>query len=81
MKSYDQISFIKGFNFQQQFNITKLMNNHLVSDMKLWNSYYKLLGKLDTLVKSNLMYQKYNKIYPSPELQLNWLKPVKKKKY
>ena len=81
LKSYDQIAFIKGFNFQQQFNITKLMHTYLINDMKLWNNYYRLLGKLDLLVKSNLMYHKYIKIYPSPELQLNWFKPKKKRKF
>lgn len=78
---YEDIIFKRGFNFQQQFNITKLLNSYLISDMKLWNSYYKLLEKLDSLVKNNILYKNYNKIYPSPELQLNWFKPKNKRKY
>lgn len=76
-KKYDEIIFEKGFNFQQQFNITKKMDHILKTDLQLWNMYYKMLQKVDDLVKSNVLYKKYNQIYPSPELQMNWLRPKK----
>jgi len=76
---YDQIIFDKGFSFQQQFKVTTKMNAMLKGDPKWWNGYFLLLGKIDNLVKSNILYQKYLKIYPSPELQLSWLRPEKKK--
>ncbi|MBK23422.1 MAG: hypothetical protein CME70_05390 [Halobacteriovorax sp.] len=74
---YDEIIFDKGFNFQQQFAITKKMDHILKTDLQLWNMYYKMLQKIDDLVKSNVLYKKYNQIYPSPELQMNWLRPKK----
>lgn len=76
-KKYDEIVFDKGFNFQQQFEITKKMDHILKTDLQLWNMYYKMLLKVDDLVKSNVLYKKYNQIYPSPELQMSWLKPKK----
>ncbi|OUR96367.1 hypothetical protein A9Q84_08410 [Halobacteriovorax marinus] len=75
LKKYDEIILGKGFNFQQQFKVTKDMERVLKNNMKLWNSYFSLLKKIDNLVKSNSLYETYTKIYPSPELQLNWLKP------
>lgn len=78
-EKYDEIIFDKGFNFQQQFNVTNKMNAMLKSNLKWWNGYFLLLGKIDNLVKTNILYQKYLKIYPSPELQIGWLKPQKKK--
>lgn len=76
-KKYDEIIFAKGFTFQQQFEVTKSVSGILKSDLKLWNTYFNLLKKIDDLVKSNLLYSNYVKIYPSPELQINWLKPKK----
>jgi hypothetical protein len=76
---YDQLIFDKGFSFKQQFEVTKKMNQILKSSSKLWNGYYLMLGKIDNLVKTNILYQKYLKIYPSPELQLSWLRPGRKK--
>lgn len=76
-KKYDEIIFEKGFNFQQQFEVTKKMDHLLKTDLQLWNMYYKMLQKIDDLVKTNVLYQKYNQIYPSPELQMNWLRPKK----
>lgn len=78
-RKYDNFIFDKGFNFTQQFQVTKDMGNILKSDMKLWNSYYRLIKRIDKLAKSDILFRKYVKIYPSPELQLNWLNPVKKK--
>jgi hypothetical protein len=78
LKSYSEVSMEKGFNFQQQFEITKKMDVLLKSDPKLWNSYMQMLQKIDRLVKLNLLYKEYTKIYPSPEMQIKWLSPPKK---
>ncbi|PIK16502.1 hypothetical protein [Halobacteriovorax sp. JY17] len=75
LKKYDQIVLSEGFNFKQQFTITKEMEQILKNNLKLWNAYFSLLRKIDTLVKANTLYEQYVKIYPSPELQLNWLTP------
>lgn len=75
LKKYDEIILNHGFNFQQQFTVTKDMERVLKNNMKLWNTYFSLLKKIDNLVKNNSLYEGYNKIYPSPELQINWLKP------
>ncbi|WP_127714851.1 hypothetical protein [Halobacteriovorax sp. HLS] len=75
LKKYDDVIFSTGFNFKQQFAVTKDMERVLKNNMKLWNSYFSLLRKIDKLVKENVFYDKYNKIYPSPELQINWLTP------
>ena len=78
MKRYSQVTFVEGFNFQQQYKITKKMDSILRSEPALWSSYIKMLNKIDRLVKMNLLYKSYNKIYPSPELQIKWLSPKKK---
>ena len=74
-KKIDYFVFEKGFDFQSQFEVTKMMDTRLKNHMKLWNSYYRLKQKIDDLVKTNIMYKKYNSFYPSTELQLNWLNP------
>lgn len=73
----DKLVYEKGFNFKQQYQVTKRMNIVLTSNKKLWQNYYSLLGKIDNLTKSNLVYKNYVKIYPSPELQRNWINPIK----
>lgn len=75
---FDQIIFDEGFDFQQQFEITKRMDGLLKSDLSLWNTYYQLVQKKQKLVQQNVLFSKYSKIYPSPELQLSWLKPKTK---
>lgn len=75
LAKYDEITSDKGFDYQQQFAITSKMSKILKDDNKLWNSYYRMIQKIDNLVKTNILYQKYLKIYPSPEIQLNWLRP------
>ncbi len=74
-KKYDEIIYDKGFQFQQQFEITRQMDTRLKPDLNLWNTYFLLNQKIDNLVKRNVLYQKYNQIYPSAELKMNWLKP------
>ncbi len=75
LKKYNQLLFEKGFTFQEQFETTKELDSLLKSDLKIWNTYLTLLEKIDQLTKTNALYKKYSQIYPSPELQLNWLKP------
>jgi hypothetical protein len=81
VKKYDQIIFDKGFTFQQQYEVTMSLSRYLKNDMKLWKNYIQMLKKIDELTKYNLMYKYYLKIYPSAELQLNWLKPKIPKRY
>lgn len=80
LKKYDEIIFDKGFNFAQQFQTTKIVGDQLKADLRLWNNYLGLIRKIDDLVKSNLLYKDYPKIFPSPELQLGWLIPTPEKK-
>ncbi len=74
----DQIVYTKGFNFQQQYQVTKYVNTVLLNNKKLWQNYYTLIQKIDELAKGNLLFRNYAKIYPSPELQMNWIDPSKK---
>lgn len=75
LKKYNSVLMDKGFSFQEQFETTQEMDALLKSDLKMWNTYLTLLEKIDQLTKTNTLYKKYSQIYPSPELQLNWLKP------
>lgn len=79
LEEVDEIVYSKGFNFQQQYQVTQQVNSVLINNKKYWQNYYNLIYKIDDLVKSNMMYKNYAKIYPSPELQLNWIDPTKKK--
>jgi hypothetical protein len=78
LRKYNSLLMEKGFSFQEQFETTKEIDVLLKSDLKLWNTYINLLEKIDNLVKTNALYKNYTLIYPSPELQLNWLKPKSK---
>ncbi len=75
LKKYNHVLMEKGFSFQEQFEVTKEMDVFLKNDLKMWNTYLTMLEKIDQLTKSNVLYKKYGQIYPSPELQLNWLRP------
>ena len=75
---YDRILYKDGYSFQQQYKVTKQMDKILKSDPPLWSAYLKMINKIDRLIKSNLLYKDYNKIYPSPQLQIKWLTPKKK---
>tara|TARA_B100001971_G_scaffold215195_1_gene260348 strand:+ start:179550 stop:180419 length:870 start_codon:yes stop_codon:yes gene_type:complete len=75
LNEYSNVAYKKGFNFQQQYEVTKAMDRLLKSYPELWSVYFRLLGKIDSLIKSNLLYKNYTKIYPSPEMQIQWLKP------
>lgn len=78
LKKYSENINVKGFTFQQQFEVTKKMDAYLKSSPELWNAYFRLLGKIDRFVKSNLQYKDYVKLYPSPEMQIKWLSPEDK---
>jgi hypothetical protein len=78
LKKYNTLLMEKGFSFQEQFETTKEMDALLKNDLKIWNTYVTLLEKIDQLIKTNALYKNYTLIYPSPELQLNWLKPKSK---
>jgi hypothetical protein len=78
LADYSRILYKDGFSFQQQYKVTKQMDSILKTDQALWGVYLKMLKKIDILVKDNLLYKDYTKIYPSPELQIKWLSPRKK---
>lgn len=77
LSEYDRIIFKRGFNFSEQFKVTKLMDSYLKPSPKLWSNYVKLLNKINKLVKGNYLFKKYLKIYPSPQMQIKWLSPKK----
>lgn len=79
LQNYSDFVAKKGFTFQEQYEVTKKMDNLLRSQMNLWTSYGQLISKIDRLVKMNLMYEHYIKLYPSPEMQLKWLNPKESK--
>lgn len=78
LKNYDNFLTQKGFTFQQQFEITKKMDAYLKPNLEWWNTYYRMLGKIDRLIKTNNQYKTYNQLYPSPEMQIKWLSPADK---
>lgn len=78
LAKYDEVIWDKGFEVSEQYTVTKSMESYLRNDLELWNRYMDLLSKIQTLVKTNILYKGYNKIYPSPELQIKWLSPKKK---
>lgn len=78
MKNYDKQINEKGYTFQQQFEVTKKMDAYLKSNPELWNSYFKLVGKIEKFLKTNAQYKTYIKLYPSPDMQIKWLSPEEK---
>lgn len=78
LKGYDEVVFDKGFNFEEQFELTIKMEKILKSNSNLWNGYLGMIEKIGNLAKTNTLYRDYAKLYPSPEMQLNWLRPKKK---
>ncbi|MBF0297204.1 MAG: hypothetical protein HQK51_00670 [Oligoflexia bacterium] len=73
LKNYSYMIFEKGFSPQQQYEVTKRIAESIKTNSKLLVAYTGLLNKLDLLVKNNKDYRNYNKIYPTPEMQLKWL--------
>jgi len=78
LKNYDYQINQKGFTFQQQFEVTKKMDAYLRPHPELWNTYFRLLGKMNSFLKSNSQYKDYVRLYPSPEMQIKWLGPEEK---
>jgi hypothetical protein len=76
--NYEKQIYQKGYNFQQQFEITKKMNSYLKAKPELWNVYFRLLGKLQNFLKVNTQYKDYVRLYPSPEMQQKWIGPEEK---
>ena len=77
-RKYDEIVFEKGFNFKQQFEVTKEIAALISPNKKVFSSYLNMLKKIDELVKTNPKYQQYARLYPSPELQMSWALGIKK---
>ncbi|MFW5887427.1 MAG: hypothetical protein ACOCUH_01380 [Bacteriovoracia bacterium] len=77
LKNYDDFFANKGFSFQVQYKITKQMDKVLKGHPELWMAYNNMLKKIDQLVKTNLLYHSYTRLFPSPEMQLKWLAPPK----
>jgi hypothetical protein len=73
LQQYDYFIYKKGFQFQQQFELTKKMTSILRPHPKLLKLYINLLQKLDVLVKTQPLYRFHAQIYPSPEFQLKWI--------
>lgn len=78
LKNYSKQINEKGYTFQQQFEVTKKMDAYLKSNPELWNTYFRLLQKIDRFIKTNVQYKDYVKLYPSPEMQVKWLSPEEK---
>lgn len=78
LKKYNTQINQKGFSFQQQFETTKKMDSYLKSNPELWNAYFRLLGKLQSFLKTNVQYKDYLQLYPSPEMQIKWISPEEK---
>jgi hypothetical protein len=76
LDEYSDIALQRGFNFQQQYEVTKFMDNILKTKSEYWESYLTLTQKRDLLVKTNEGFSWYSRFYPSPEMQLTWLQPV-----
>ncbi len=69
----DQEIFVKGFSFQNQFNLTKEVVTYLKNDNSIAQIYHGLNDKIKNLVQSEQQYAYYPKIYPSPDLKETWL--------
>ncbi len=75
---WEEFIFKKGFSFQDQYELTKSMNQRLSSQKELWVKYFAVLGKIDSLVKVNPLYKSYMRLFPSPEMQTRWLRSLNK---
>lgn len=76
LDQYSDIALQRGFTFQQQFEVTKFVDNILKTKSEYWQSYLSLVQKRDLLVKTNDGFSWYSRFYPSPEMQQTWLQPV-----
>ena len=78
LKNYHVQIFERGNTFQQMYEVTRKMDAYLKSSPGMWNAYFRLIGKMDRFIKTNIQYKDYTKLYPSPEMQLKWLSPEEK---
>jgi hypothetical protein len=78
LKNYSVQILGTGYNFQQMFETTKKMDAYLKSNPEIWNTYYRLLSKIDRFIKTNSQFKDYLKLYPSPEMQVKWLNSEEK---
>ena len=77
LAGYSKIILKEGFSFQQQYDVTKKMDNFLKPRQKLWKGYLRLLQKIRKIVKEDDLYKDYVRFYPSPDLQIQWILPKK----
>ncbi len=73
LNQYDKLIYEMNYSFQQQYEITKIMSSVLKSKPSLFSIYSSLIQKKNMLLRSNDNFKNYSRIYPSPEIQLNWL--------
>lgn len=73
LKRYDEKIYEKGYSFQEQFLVTKETGKIVGKYKKINENYISMLSKIDIAIKSGHSFSQYNKIYPSPEMQLKWL--------
>jgi len=78
IEQMNKVILYEGYNFEENFRVTKNVDKVLKNNLDLWNSYYLLFQKIAKLSQENSLYKHYNKIYPSAELKLEWLKPKNK---
>lgn len=71
-KKYSKVVLSQGYDFQQQYAVTKKMKQYLSGESALEEAYIQLLSKIDHLVNSDTTYKYYVKLYPSPVVQRNW---------
>lgn len=81
LREYDKVIFENGYTFQEQFELTRRIDMLLRPREELWQTFYGLVGKIDTLVKTNPLYRQYPSLFPSPELQRGWLRPPGERRF
>ena len=73
LAAYDRLVLARGFDFKQQFQVTKASDRALGGNAAYRRAYRGLVAKKDRLVGSDPSFRGYARLYPSPELQMNWL--------
>jgi hypothetical protein len=63
----------KGYTFQQQYEVTQKVRQLLKTNAVYYAAYISLLKKKVELVKNNKEFKQYTALYPSPEMQLQWI--------
>ncbi len=78
---YSKNVFEVGVNFQQQFEVTKQMDNLLKGHENLRKSYLSLLNKISEMDTQSDLFKNYNKLFPTAKMQLEWLQPSRSKSF